>query len=747
MPVSTRPWFSRRLPGSRPNGPGLLAPSSLALSLHRILATGLLGLGAIASASAQTSPERDATPPAAADPRTLETVEVTANQLGTVTEGSGAYTPGTIATATRLVLTPRQTPQSISVITRQEMDDFGLTGIDDVMRVTPGLSIVTYDSERTEYYARGFAVQNFQYDGIPMQRDSAYSAGNTLSDMAIYDRVEVLKGATGLLTGMGDPGATINLIRKKPSRDTVRGSATLGAGSWDDYRAEVDVGGPLTDDGRVRGRAVAAFQDGHAHSDHYQRSTQVLYGIVEADLGESTLLSVGADAQDSDPKGSSWGGIPLLDSNGDFNDKPRSFNNGARWSHWRQYTRTGFATLEHRFGNDWLVKLQLNHQVNGYDAALGAAASGNPDPLTGAGVGLWLGQYIGKTVSNAADVYVSGRFDWFGREHELVVGGSLSRKRWTNTGYFAPADYPTDVPDYRAWNGDIPEPAWQRGFGDNVVTRENGAYIVGRFDLADPLKLIVGSRIGSYKSVDIDKSGVVVPYAGVVYDLNRNFSAFASYSTIFKPQSYQDERGRALDPLEGQNYEVGLKGEFYDGRLNASAAVFQLDQDNYPDPTGGRTPSGGIAYRALPGVRTKGYEFEISGQLLPGWQIQAGYAHKLARQAGAKVSTLEPEDQFSIHTSYRLRGGLQGWTVGGGARWQNQTFGSIPHPSLGTVEHRTQPYWLLDLMTRYEINDQLSATLNVSNLLDKRYYTIFSYYSTYTWGEPRNVRVALTYRF
>ena len=182
------------------------------------------------------APSKNKSSTTAVDPKTLDTVQVTANQLGTVTEGSGSYTPGTIATATRLVLTPRETPQAISVITRQEIDDFGLTGIDDVMRVTPGVSIVTYDSERTEYYARGFAVQNFQYDGIPMQRDSAYSAGNTLSDLAIYDRIEVLKGATGLLTGVGDPGATINLIRKKPPRNGWAGDATLGAGSFRIFR-------------------------------------------------------------------------------------------------------------------------------------------------------------------------------------------------------------------------------------------------------------------------------------------------------------------------------------------------------------------------------------------------------------------------------------------------------------------------------------------------------------------------------
>ncbi len=204
----------------------------------------------------------------------LGATQVNANQLGTVTEGTGSYTPGTIATATRMVLTPRQTPQSISVVTRQAMDDFGLTGIDNVMRHTPGITVSTYDSERTNYYSRGFAIQNFQYDGIPMTRNAPYSAGQTLTDMSIYDRVEVLKGATGLLTGAGGPGGTINLVRKKPTAQ-FQGHVELGAGSWDKYRSEIDVSGPLTETGNVRGRAVAAYQDEHSFMDHYQRKTSV----------------------------------------------------------------------------------------------------------------------------------------------------------------------------------------------------------------------------------------------------------------------------------------------------------------------------------------------------------------------------------------------------------------------------------------------------------------------------------------
>ena len=134
----------------------------------------------------------------------LSPTQVSGTQLGNVTEDTGSYTPGTIATATRMVLTPKETPQSVSVVTRQHMDDFGLNNVDDVMRHTPGITVSAFDTERTNYYARGFSINNFQYDGIPSTaRNVAYSAGNTLSDMAIYDRVEVLKGATGLLTGAG----------------------------------------------------------------------------------------------------------------------------------------------------------------------------------------------------------------------------------------------------------------------------------------------------------------------------------------------------------------------------------------------------------------------------------------------------------------------------------------------------------------------------------------------------------------
>jgi outer-membrane receptor for ferric coprogen and ferric-rhodotorulic acid len=679
----------------------------------------------------------------------LGATQVTANQLGTVTEGTGSYTPGTIATATRLVLTPRETPQSISVVTRQAMDDFALSSIDDVMRHTPGITVSTYDSERTNYFSRGFSINTFQYDGIPTLRDAQYSAGQTLTDMAIYDRIEVLKGATGLLTGAGGVGGTINLIRKKPTAD-FKGSIELGAGSWDNYRSQIDVSGPLTDTGNVRGRVVAAYNDKQSFLDHYSRKTSVFYGILEADLDEDTLLTVGADYQDSDPKGSSWTGSRMIfDAEGKELNLPRSFNNGPKWGSWGQYSRTAFATLEHTFSNGWVAKGQYNHQVNGYNAPLGALSqdSGNQSSL-------FAKKHTGETTADSLDAYTSGPFELFGREHELVVGQSLSISKWDGKSYnavFAPG---TNSADFYSWDGDIPEPAWVQYRTIDQTSRQTGSYLTSRFSLTDEMHLLLGARLANYEVTGTSKSkvsGKVVPYAGVTYDLNDNFTAYASYTEIFQPQTdYRDRNDKMLEPDEGKNYEIGLKGEFFDGRLNSSLAYFEVHEENRPelDTSPGADLINDSPYYGIKS-KTKGYEAEISGEIATGWQLQAGYTHKVARDdSGTKISTWEPEDQINLYTTYKLTGPLDKLTLGGGARWQSEGWKSIRNSGLGRSEVLTQEaYWLVDVMARYQITQNLSATLNVNNVFDKHYYTNIGFYDSAYPGTPRNMMVTTRWNF
>ncbi|WP_338484372.1 TonB-dependent siderophore receptor [Pseudomonas trivialis] len=685
----------------------------------------------------------------------LSPTQVTGNMLGNVTENTGSYTPGSIATSTRLVLTPKETPQSVTVVTRQHMDDFGLNNVDDVMRHTPGITVSAFDTERSNYYARGFSINNFQYDGIPStSRNVAYSAGNTLSDMAIYDRVEVLKGATGLLTGAGSLGATINLVRKKPTAD-FQGHASLGAGSWDNYRSELDVSGPLTETGNVRGRAVAAYQDKHSFMDRYERKSPTYYGIMEFDLSPDTMLTVGGDYQDSLPKGSSWSGsFPLIDAQGNRNKVKRSFNNAADWSSWEQYTRTAFAMVEHDLGGGWVTKLQLDHKINGYHALMGSIQGDTP-ALDGTSQ-LTSGKYTGETVSDSGDLYVSGPFSLGDREHELVFGGSISASEWKGNGYWNLAP---NLVDFNNWHGNAREPDWgqsQSKIDDTV--RQTGMYMTTRLNLADDLKLLLGGRVVNYtvtgNNPTYRESGRFVPYVGAVYDLNDTYSVYASYTDIFMPQeSYnRDRNDKLLEPDEGQNWELGIKADFLDGRVNASAAYFEIHEDNRSvsddDYNNLKPTPSNYAFKGTQAV-TKGYELEMSGEIAPGWQLQGGYTHKIVRDdKDVKISTFEPEDQVSLYTTYKLKGNLDKLTVGGGARWQSVGWQDIYNSPRGGYEEFSQKaYWLVDAMARYQFTKNVSATLNINNVFDKSYYTNIGFYNSAAYGEPRNFMLSTRWDF
>jgi outer membrane receptor for ferric coprogen and ferric-rhodotorulic acid len=683
----------------------------------------------------------------------LGATEITANQLGTITEGSGSYTPGTIATATKMVLTPRETPQSISVVTRQAMDDFNLDSIDDVMRHTPGITVSTFDTERTNYYARGFAIQNFQYDGVPTTRNDGYAAGQTLSDMAIYDRVEVLKGTTGLMTGAGGPGGTINLVRKKPTSD-FQGHVDLGAGSWDNYRSELDLSGPLTESGNVRGRAVAVYQDKHSFMDHYQRTTNVYYGILELDLSPDTLLTLGADYQNNDPKGSSWSGSrSLFDTQGNDISFPRAYNNGPKWSGWQQYTRTVFSTLEHSFENGWIAKANLSNQLNGYHAPLGYAS-----PSSTSTASVYAAKYTGRTLSNNADFYLSGPFSLMGREHQLVVGASTSRSHWKGKDYYN-ATHGNNTFDLYSWDGDSDEPDWGNvSARKDDVTRQTAGYFSTRLSLTDDLSLLLGSRLTDYRltgSNDSRETGKLIPYAGLVYDLDEHFSAYASYTEIFMPQMLRPDRNnKMVEPDEGKNYEVGIKGEFFDGRLNTSLAYFEIHEENRAEEDidyNNNLPPNALVDWAYVGIKakTKGYEAEVSGELAPGWQVQAGYTHKVIRDdSGKKFSTWEPEDQLNFYTSYKLTGSLDRLTLGGGARWQGKGWQDVYNSGKGVTQEFSQdPYWLVDLMARYQLSKNLSASVNVNNVFDKEYFTNIGFYRSSYYGDPRNVMVSTRWDF
>jgi outer membrane receptor for ferric coprogen and ferric-rhodotorulic acid len=198
----------------------------------------------------------------------------------TTTEGSGSYTTGLMSTSTKLPLSIRETPQSLTVVTRQKMDDQGMLSIDDVANSATGITINRWSDDRARYFSRGFVIGSFLQDGVPVSYETDTSTYDT---MAMYDHVEVVRGPTGLMTGVGDPSGTINFVRKRAPRTTQR-SATLRAGSWNQAVGEIDVAAPSTRTARRAGvswpRCSRATTSSMASS-----RRQLLYGTAEFDLG------------------------------------------------------------------------------------------------------------------------------------------------------------------------------------------------------------------------------------------------------------------------------------------------------------------------------------------------------------------------------------------------------------------------------------------------------------------------------
>jgi outer membrane receptor for ferric coprogen and ferric-rhodotorulic acid len=699
----------------------------------------------------------------------LGATTISGQALGATTEGTRSYTTSSTSSATGLPLSIRETPQSVTVITRQQMDDRGVQSISDALRNTPGISTQKYDSDRTEFSARGFAITNFQYDGVNIPYDGVYGENpNNGDDASSLDRIEIVKGATGLMTGSGDPSATVNLIRKKPTKE-FKASISGTVGSWDAYRGVGDISGSLNETGSVRGRFVGAYSDKNSYQDHYSQKKDLFYGVLEADLTPDTLLTFGIDKSSTTPRGSSWTGNPVYFSDGGRTDFSRHFNPGADWSRRDFDDITYFASLEQALANDWKFKASLDQKTTDHDTRLASASGGNPDRATGEGMFLYWGRWEGHRVQNTADVNVTGPFSLGGREHELVAGFMASHSRQTGATYDTSAFemVPGSIYD---WNGDLPEQDFPKNGKYERTQSQNGLYLATRLHATDDLSIILGSRLSTFKynedysyypgaglddtHASYKEHGVVTPYAGVVYDLDDTYSVYASYTSIYQPQTYKDAAGSTLAPVEGDSYEAGLKAAYFDGRLNASLAFFRIEQDNVAESIGTNAVTNEGIYKAIDGATTKGVELELAGEVADGWNVSAGYTYARTRDAeeqriyGFPLSTTKPEHVVRTFTTYRLPGALDQVTVGGGISWQSEFYGKIYSPTVGDYTRIKQGgYTLVDLMSRYEYDEHLSFTLNANNVFDKRYLSGLGNFDTTYYGEPRNVMLTTKWDF
>ncbi|QER40608.1 TonB-dependent siderophore receptor [Acinetobacter suaedae] len=670
-------------------------------------------------------------------------------------KASTSYTAETASTALPLNLKLKELPQSVSVVTQQRMQDQGLTTLVDVAENVTGLTVNRYETNRGGIYSRGFVVDNYIIDGIPTTYTLPWSSGEIFASTAIYDHIDIVRGATGLTTGTGNPSAAINMVRKRATSKVPTANIEVTGGSWNNYGVMGDIANSLNDSGTLRGRAVAKYEEGDSFTNLLSKERLTLLLTGEADLTNSTLLSVGISYQDDDPRGPMWGGLPVYFSDGTRTNLPKKTTTSQDWTRWQVKYTNWFADLTQQINDNWNVKFSYAHGKREADSKL-FYVSGYPNKETGMGLSGFAGSYDVNIDQDNLTLQVDGQFDLFGRDHKVAVGYQYSNQDFTALGRTGTMTQPIES-IYR-WNASLAEPVWGDWTSSEKYTvKQNAVFAATQLSLLDPLKLIVGGRVTDYekdlgaKAKKIKYEHEFIPYAGLVYDINSNYSAYVSYTSIFQPQNQKDMSNNYLDPIKGNSTEIGLKSSWFDDRLNGTLAIFNIKQDNLAQAAG-QIERNGVQetyYRAAKGAESKGFELEVSGQITPNWNLTAGYSQYEATDAkGDDINTELPRKMIQTYTTYQFPNQWDALSVGAGINWQSDTYIFAKNVPAGADPKVVQgSYALVNLMAKYKINKDLSAQLNINNVFDKDYYGVFPAYGQITHGAPRNATLTFRYQF
>lgn len=647
------------------------------------------------------------------------------SQNDATSEGTGQYAVPVVSSATRMPLSPRETPQTINVVTRTQMDDFRLDNATSLLSAVPGVFVQQVETDRNYYTIRGYDVTNFQVDGIGMPFSTEEQIGDL--DMAFYDRVEVLKGANGLLSNTGNPSGTVNFIRKRPKHE-FSANANLSYSSFATRRLDVDISSPLNSSGSVRGRLIGAYQKGNSHLDRYGLEKKMFGVIVDADLGDRTTLTLGHTYQRNKSKSPMWGALSLYYTDGSAIDYDVSDSYAPDWAYWNTTDQTSFAEINHDWGGGWKTKGSLTYRKISQDAEQ-FLAYGVPDRETGLGLFSYPTKYDRYEKQWIADISTTGKYTLGGREHDVMFGINTNRSKNYMTSLETDLNIP--LPSLFAWDRQFPRPDFDNAtetFSDFTV-RKTTAFAATRLNVADDFKVIAGlnytraTSTGEHYGEPRDyKRNKISPYLGLIYDLNDNYSVYASYTGIFNPQSQVDIDGQILPAVEGKSYELGLKGESTDGRLSASLALFRAEQDNTAEYD---TFKDGLSRYKAVDSRSSGFELALQGEILSGLQVSAGYTHffSIKDEDGNAVREFVPKNAITVAASYAVPA-VRGLKVGGAVRWQSETRRLQGQTAGGDdIYTKQKSYAVADLMASYEINKNVTVGVNVKNVFDKKYLT------------------------
>lgn len=661
------------------------------------------------------------------------------------------YAPAASATATKTDSALLDTPQAVTVVTRQLIEDQAMQSMADVIRYVPGVVPAQGEGNRDTAVFRGnSSTGDFFVDG--MRDDLQY-----FRDLYNIDSVEALKGANAMIFGRGGAGGVLNRVTKTPQW-TPRRAASLTLGSWADRRATVDLGSVLSPGAAFRLNAMAEDADSYRAGATLRRWG--LNPTLALRAGSNTSVVLGyehfKDQRTADRGVTSWNGRPVAVD-------PATFFGSSSLSHTYARVDALSALVEHDLGQGALLRNRT--RVAAYDKFYQNVFAGSVVRVENGVPTLNLAGYNNRTqrqnVFNQTDLSFS--IAQGALRHKIATGIELGRQvtdNYRNSAYFtdlgaSATAFPVRLAD-PAFHGAV---AFRQSASDadnHGVATVASAYVQDQLELAPQWQLIGGLRYDRFK-VDFDnhRTGAnlahtdtpLAPRAGVVYKPRANVAVYGSYSVAYLPRagdqlSSLSATNASFDPERFRNLELGAKWDVQSG-LQATAAVYRLERSNVLVPAVlGSDPTSVLA----DGQRTKGVELGLSGRLTSAWSIMGGYAWqdaKLTADVSAKArngATLAqvPRHAASLWNRYDFTPALG---AGLGIVYRGAIFSSTSNavtlPAFTRVDGAL--YWTLN--PRYRLQ------LNVENLFDRHYFASANSDTNITPGAPRNLRLTLTAAF
>lgn len=683
----------------------------------------------------------------------------------TAVDPENSYTLSNTKAATKLDLTLKQTPQSVTVITAKQIQVQQITNLSDALDQVVGVHQRRFGTsgamgirgESGAFYARNAQITNISIDGVMSSAAVDNQMGLSIAELdpAIYESIALVKGASVLSTGAGNPSASIHLSRKRATAMQAQGQFSVRANSfdhsWGGFRETLDVQSPLNAAKTVRGRSVISYDQQHSFKQWGDRQRGLFYGTVAIDPNPETQVNLGVMFQNVSKDGVDAYSQTMFANGLKSTASPRD-SAAPRWTYDHTETTNVFADLKHHFENGWHLNFNYNYLKQSSDGIWGAIADAPQRANFTNNTGVVFAG-IKKVASESHGIDLSATKDYalWGHQHDFIFGANY--QSFNSNDLYSAATGKTWV-SLNKWDGQVAIPVDLNTKNREVIltdTHQYGIFAATRLNLLENLHTILGLRFSSYKILSLengevghDFSGhdVVTPYAGLVFDLNQYISVYSSYSKIYRPQTAQKLDKSPIGPLEGNSYEAGVKVSLNEDRLNLSAAYFESQLENSIEFEG-RRPNGYRYYRAVKGVNTSGFELEMVGEISPAWQIQTGYTYVKSIDTGRIIHRDQPKNMFKLHTLYQLPGILNQWQIGGGMRWQSETVDTTKNGA-AFVAHRQKPFTVLDLLAQYQLDADTTLGLNIHNIGNTQYRTNVL---QSTYADPRGYILSLSYRF